>query len=262
VVAFANVHRLKWLYWLGAALLAPWIVYLYFSQHQRALTHEVHVMVVGLILAMLITILTTAWLYQRDSPMAVVLASTAASITFISAWFRTLTRDGVSHWAESILTFTVVAAVIIVLCGLVIGRELHDASHASPPARWLQAALVVIALALVPSLVISVLVVPEIQVAHRLKIAWTGLDIFELLALATTGFALHFRSRVAIVSAAVTGALLVCDAWINVVPSNGAARIEGIVLAFVELPLAAVSYWVAVKVAQELLATSVVHPDF
>ena len=52
---------------------------------------------------------------------------------------------------------------------------------------------------------------------------------------------------VAAVTAAVTSALLVCDAWINIIPAHGAAFWEAIAMAFVELPLAALSFWVATR---------------
>jgi hypothetical protein len=63
--------------------------------------------------------------------------------------------------------------------------------------------------------------------------------VFELLALAHTGSALHRRS--------IIGALLLCDAWINVIATHAAAQAEGIALAFVEVPMAALSFWVATR---------------
>jgi hypothetical protein len=238
------VSRLKWLFWAGAAGLAPWIVYLFFSQVPRAPAHQIRLLAVGLIIAMMLGILLTAWLYAQGLPLSVMAASFAATATFISAWFRTLTQTGGSRWEGSIPTFLVVVVAIVALCVIAIRTEL------SPPgarARWLPIALAIAALVLVPSVVVELTVVPAAQIAHHLRLAWTGLDVFELLAMASTGFALHRRTAAAVVPATITGALLLCDAWINVIPSTAAARAEGIALAFVEVPLAALSFWVAAR---------------
>jgi hypothetical protein len=264
VRGFARIRYLTWLYWAGAAGLAPWIVYLFLSQVKRAPTHQLHILTVGLILAMMLGLLVTAWLYSRDSRLSVMAASFAATVTFISAWFRILTRAGASPWAGSIPTFLSVATAVVVLCVIAIRTELAaragttlspartglspagaGLSRARPHARWLPLALAIAALALVPSLVLVLTVEPTAQIAQHLRLAWTGLDVFELLAMAHTGRALHRRSVTAVVPATVTGTLLLCDAWINVISSNAAGRFEGIALAFVEVPIAALSFWVA-----------------
>jgi hypothetical protein len=264
VRGLAWIRFLTWLYWAGAAGLAPWIVYLFLSQVKRAPTHQLHILTVGLILAMMLGLLVTAWLYSRDSWLSVMAASFAATVTFISAWFRILTRAGASPWVGSIPTFLAVVTAIVVLCVIAIRTELAahagttlspartglspagaGLSRARPHARWLPLALAIATLALVPSLVLVLAVEPTAQIAQHLRLAWTGLDVFELLAMAHTGRALHRRSATAVVPATVTGALLLCDAWINVISSNAAGRFEGIALAFVEVPVAALSFWVA-----------------
>jgi hypothetical protein len=243
-------RNLQWLYWAGAVGLAPWIVYLYFSQVPSAVTHKVHVLAVGLLLALLLGVLATAWTYRRGHWLAVMVATFTGTATFISAWFRALTRSSGSNWSGSLPAFLTVAAVIVGLCGYAVGSELSVLPPESGRARWLPLALALAALALVPSLVIVLTVVPPVQIAHHLPLAWTGLDVFELLALAATGFALHRRSAVTAVPATITGTLLLCDAWINVIPTTGMARAEAIVLAFVEVPLAALSFWVAARAAR------------
>ena len=148
-------QHLKWLYWACAAGLTPWVVYLYLSQAPRAQAHQIRLLAVGLILALIAGLLLTAWMYRRGFSRSVM----AALTTFES-----------------------------------------------------------------PGL---------------------GLDVFEVLALAATGFALQRRPAIAAVPATITGTLLLGDAWLNVIPSTGMALYEGIVMAFVELPLAALSFWVA-----------------
>jgi hypothetical protein len=239
-----------WRYWAGAAGLAPWIVYLYLTQKPLAPAHQVHLLAVGLIAAMIAGVLATAWAYWRGSALSTLAASFAATVTFISAWFRIVTETGGSRWEGSIPAFLTVVLVIVVLCAAVITSEATSRSRPGRRADWLPITLICAACLLVPSLVVVQVAVPAHGVAHHLRLAWTGLDVFELVALACTGLALHRRSERAVIPATVTAALLLCDAWINVVPARGAARAEGIALAFVEVPLALLSFWVALRVAR------------
>ena len=73
---------------------------------------------------MVLGLLVTAWLYLRDSWLSVMAASFAATATFISAWFRILTRAGASTGAGSFLTFLAVVTAIVVLCVITIRTEL------------------------------------------------------------------------------------------------------------------------------------------
>lgn len=240
-------RHLKWLYWASAAGLAPWVVYLYLSQVPRAQAHQIRLLAVGLILALIAGLLLTAWMYRRGFSRSVMAASFAATAAFTTAWFRTLTQAGGSNWAGSIPALMAMIVTVIVLCVIVITTQLSARTHA----RWVPIALTIAALALVPSLVLVLTVVPKVQTAHHLRVAWTGLDVFEILALASTGLALQRRPAIAVIPATITGTLLLCDAWLNIIPSTGVALYEGIVMAFVELPLAALSFWVAAHVSGE-----------
>jgi hypothetical protein len=247
MTAMAAVERyLKWLYWAAAAALAPWIVYLYFSQVPNAVTHQVHILAVGLLAALIAGILVTAWTHWRGLGLSLMAASFTAAATFISAWFRGTTRSAGSNWSGSRPAFLCVAAVIVALCIIVIRAELSARPGARDRPRWLPAALGTAALALVPSLVIVLTQVPAVQIAHHLPLAWTGLDVCELLR----------RSPLTVIPATVTGALLLCDAWINIIPTTGMARAEAVALAFAEVPLAAVSFWVAARSAKSACAAS------
>jgi hypothetical protein len=234
-------RHLAWLFWVCAAVLAPWVVSLYLTQVKVAQAHQVRLLGVGLILAMMAGLLLTAWTYSRGHPRSVLAASFTAASAFICAWFRALTQAGASHWPGAVPVMLAVVAVVVVLCVTVI----RDQLCARARSRWLPAALAIVAVALIPSLVVLLTMTPALQTAHHLKLAWTGLDVFEIVALASTGFALQRRPGIAAIPATVTGALLVCDAWLNIIPSIGWAFYEGIAMAFVELPLAALSFWVA-----------------
>ena len=201
----------RWLYWACAAGLTPWVVYLYLSQAPRAQAHQIRLLAVGLILALIAGLLLTAWMYHRGFFRSVMAASFTATAAFISAWFRTLTQAGGSKWAGSIPTLMVMVVIVVVLCVIVIRSELSARAHA----RWLPIALTIAALAFVSSLVVVLTVVPKVQTAHHLRVAWTGLDVFEVLALAATGFALQ-RLAIVAIPATITGTLLLADAWLNI----------------------------------------------
>jgi hypothetical protein len=249
-------RRLSWLYLVCAAGLIPWIVVLYRTQVPHAKAHQVHLLAAGLLLAAMASLLVTAWLSLRDPALAVIAGSFAGTVTFISVWFRSLTRAANSGMTQSTPLFIVLVLAVIVVCGVAVGCELRAARQGAAPPPWLPLLLVLAAAALVPLLVFDLTLVPAVQVAHHLKIAWTGLDIFECVALAATGLALRHRPQSVLAPATVTAALLLCDAWINVIPSSGAARAEGIVLAFIEVPVAALSLWVALRAARRPGGTS------
>ena len=253
--------RLKWLYWLAALLLAPWIVVLYFTQPPRGFTHHVHALAVGLILAMIAGLLWTAQTYRTRSDTAMIAATFTGTVTLISIWFRVLTQTGGRRWEGSVTVAVILVVVVVLLCATVIRSSLSEGYRSVPPATWLWVALVVVAVALVPSLVVAIFFVPGVQKAGHLRLAWTGLDVAELVALSATGYALDRRSSATAVPATMTGALLVCDAWINVVPSTGVAKLEAILMAFVEVPLAVLSFWLASrKAASWSIARGVAPP--
>jgi hypothetical protein len=242
-MAWAERH-LSWLFWACATALSPWVVFLYITQAPRAEAHQAQPTAVGLMLIMIAGTLLTAWTYRRGSPRSTVAASFTAAAVFTTAWFRTLTQLGGGLYRHGLIPiFLAVVAVVIGLCVVAVRSDFS----ARAPARWLPIALAVAALALVPFLVLRLSMSPTAQTAQHLKLAWTGLDVFEVVALALTALALQRRSSVTAIPAAVTGALLVCDAWINVVPAHGAAFWEAIAMAFDELPLAALSFWVATR---------------
>ena len=104
--------HLTWLYWACAAGLTPWVVYLYLSQAPRAQAHQIRLLAVGLILALIAGLLLTAWMYHRGFFRSVMAASFTATAAFISAWFRTLTQAGGSKWAEIFLPINALPSVM------------------------------------------------------------------------------------------------------------------------------------------------------
>ncbi len=77
-------------------------------------------------------------------------------------------------------------------------------------------------------------------------LAWVGFDVFELIALAATGYLALRRSRYLALASASAATLLVVDAWFDVVTAPRHRLLEAVVLAVViELPLAGVCAWLS-----------------
>lgn len=118
-----------------------------------------------------------------------------------------------------------------------------------PP--WIAPVLLVCAVVLVPWIGLLFATLPHHYVANHWRLAWGGFDIGLGLALATTAVLVARRSPYAEVTAAITGSLLVCDAWFDVLTSRGASDIAQAVAAalVIELPLAALCFWMARNLA-------------
>jgi len=88
--------------------------------------------------------------------------------------------------------------------------------------------------------------------ANHWRLAWGGFDIGLTLALASTAVLIARRSPFAEVTATVTGTLLVCDAWFDVLTSRGTDALvqASVEAALVELPLAALCFWIARNMAR------------
>jgi hypothetical protein len=87
---------------------------------------------------------------------------------------------------------------------------------------------------------------PARQLSPNYDSAWAGFDVMLLGALAATAFFALRRSRYLAAVAAATAAMLVVDAWFDVMTTPASQRLESIVLAAaVELPLAAVCGWLS-----------------
>jgi hypothetical protein len=118
-----------------------------------------------------------------------------------------------------------------------------------PP--WVAPAFVLCVLVLVPWTALLVFTLPRHYVANHWGLAWAGFDIGLGLALAGTAVAVARQSPFVEVAAAVTGTLLVCDAWFDVLTARTTGDIVQAALeaAFVELPLAGLCFWMATNLA-------------
>jgi hypothetical protein len=87
------------------------------------------------------------------------------------------------------------------------------------------------------------------HVTTHWDLAWSGLDMGLAVMFLLTALAAWRRSLWVGVCAAATGTLLVADAWFDVIlESHYDERLMALLLAaFVELPVAAVCFWIAYR---------------
>jgi hypothetical protein len=107
--------------------------------------------------------------------------------------------------------------------------------------RWVTISLSLTAIGLVPWTLWLTFSLPSKHVTDHYDLAWVGFDIGLAAAFAATALAAYRASNWLVPSAAVTGTMLLCDAWFDVVTSGrGGERLEAVLEAvFAELPLAA-----------------------
>lgn len=123
-----------------------------------------------------------------------------------------------------------------------------------PP--WIAPAFLVCAAVLVPWTALLFATLPRHYGASHWRLAWGGFDLALGVALASTAVAVLRRSPFGEIAATVTGTLLLCDAWFDVLTSHGGAdRVQAIVDAVaIELPLACLSFWIARNLARAMEA--------
>jgi hypothetical protein len=111
---------------------------------------------------------------------------------------------------------------------------------------WIAPVLLVCAAVLVPWTAILFLTLPRHYGASHWQLAWAGFDVGLGIALANTAIAALHRPPRGEIAAAVTGTLLICDAWFDVLTSHGSADVAEAVgeAALIELPLAALCFWI------------------
>ena len=113
--------------------------------------------------------------------------------------------------------------------------------------RWPAALLAVLGFGLLPWTLWLGLSLPSRKVAEHWDLAWTGFDLVLAASLLATALALIRASPLVRSCAAATGALLVADAWFDVVTAaGGRERWFAVGLALVaELPLAGICFVLA-----------------
>jgi hypothetical protein len=129
------------------------------------------------------------------------------------------------------------------------GLRLGGGRWLVPP--WTAPALFLCAAVLIPWTAFLFSTLPLHYAANHWRLAWGGFDLGLGVALAATAVMVVRRSPFAEVTATVTATLLCCDAWFDVLTSRGTSDIAQAVASavLVELPLAALCFWMARNVA-------------
>ena len=116
--------------------------------------------------------------------------------------------------------------------------------------RLRRGALVVygaLAIALVPWTAHLSASLPNRHETRHWDLLWAGFDVGLILAGAATAVAALQRSRLLAITASITGTLLLCDTWFDLMTSRpGSERLWAAGEAvFAEIPLALFSFWIA-----------------
>ena len=129
------------------------------------------------------------------------------------------------------------------------GLRLGGGRWLVPP--WIAPALLLCAAVLIPWIAFLFATLPAHYVANHWWLAWGGFDVGLGAALASTAVMVAKRSPFAEVTAAITGTLLCCDAWFDVLTSRGISDIAQAAASalLIELPLAALCFWTARNLA-------------
>jgi hypothetical protein len=116
--------------------------------------------------------------------------------------------------------------------------------------RWVPRLLALAAIGLVPWTLWLTFSLPSRHVTDDYDLAWVGFDIALAAAFGATAWATLRVSQWLVPLAAVTGTMLVCDAWFDIVTSSGGGdRLQAILEAvFAELPLAALCAYMVIDV--------------
>ena len=123
--------------------------------------------------------------------------------------------------------------------------------------RWMTMLLALVAVALVPWILYLTVTLPSRHLASHYDVAWVGFDIALAASFAATAWAALRGSYWLAPLAAVTGTMLVCDAWFDIVTSqSGSEMWEAIAEAVLaELPLAALCAFIVYDAETFLAAT-------
>ncbi len=117
--------------------------------------------------------------------------------------------------------------------------------------RWLPRVLAVGCLVLIPWTVGLALTLPRNYVTSHWRAQWIGFDIALMIGLAMTAWSLWRRRQSAIPAALVTGTLLLCDAWFDVLTASRLDVVVSLATAvFAEIPLGVVMVRLAVRLLQ------------
>jgi hypothetical protein len=136
-------------------------------------------------------------------------------------------------------------------------RDLGEDVVRIPLPRWVTLLLGLVAVFLVPWTLYLTFSLPSRHVTLHYDLAWVGFDVALAASFAASAWAAFRGSQWLVPLAAVTGTMLVCDAWFDIVTSqSGGEMWEAVAEAVLgELPLAAVCAFIVYDAETFLAAT-------
>jgi hypothetical protein len=134
-------------------------------------------------------------------------------------------------------------------------------SHRLPLPRWVVPLLTLTAAGLLPWTLWLTYSLPSRHVTQHYDLAWVGFDIALLAAFGVTTWCAVRSSQWLVPAAAATGAMLLCDAWFDVVTSDPGGRMEAVLqAALAELPLAVICWFIVYDVERFRQETILRYP--
>jgi hypothetical protein len=128
-----------------------------------------------------------------------------------------------------------------------------------PLPRWIVPVLTLTAFGLLLWTLWLTYSLPSRHVTQHYDVAWVGFDIALLTAFVVTTWCVVRSSQWLVPAAAVTGTMLLCDAWFDVITSEPGGRPEALLEAgLAELPLAVVC-WLIVYDAERFRQATIVR---
>jgi hypothetical protein len=117
--------------------------------------------------------------------------------------------------------------------------------------RWVVAFFLGGALVLIPWIVLMFTVPSVANVPKHWELVWGGFDCFLVLGFGVTAFRLITRSPRGAVTAAMTGTMLLIDAWFDVLTTHRGGQIVSILMAaFAEIPCAMICFAVSRRIVR------------
>jgi hypothetical protein len=115
--------------------------------------------------------------------------------------------------------------------------------------RWVVAFFLGGAVVLIPWIVLMFTLPQAVDVPRHWQLVWGGFDCFLVLGFAVTAFRLMTRSPRGAVTAAMTGTMLLIDAWFDVLTTHRGGQLLSILMAvFAEIPCAVICFYVSRRI--------------
>ena len=117
--------------------------------------------------------------------------------------------------------------------------------------RWVVAFFVGCAVVLIPWIALMFTVPQDVNVGKHGVLVWGGFDCFLVLGFAVTAFRLITRSLHGAVTAAMTGTMLLIDAWFDVLTTHrGGVWVSILMAVFAEIPCAVICFAVSRRIVK------------